>query len=462
LIGGLDDDTHKPSSDMRLALPTDPADALTTDFYMDSFSSKPTLHVQAIIVKAATAIAKRKFLDIIHPSNSCNQILTTSDAIHAGLVVRRSQASRILTADLWYPSNRINARPFRNYMRFMFNLPVLPSDPNDTHVSDTSGCQVNTCYGCKSTHRLKKTAGAYEIDPTGDHASSGCPAAHKARYRSHNGIALTLRNFAREAGLEANTEPPTASLLLDEFSDEECRLMFPKNANAATKQLAAEAGKLALEIKALTYDGQTSKAKFRSQELLQLRRRLSDKVQGRRIDVHMLNPTSHDSRWVDVSGIHPSCKTYRVASCNFVKALDDAEIAASSHGVPNTMTKTCSPRIASAAKAKHATYKLITTLADRQLELGQRSGAHDFIPAIHSHEGELSSAFFNLIEWLTTQYALHTKSLGLTHGYSTKFLTAVYRGRLKDAIFVAIANGFGAMLGAAGLPTPVGALRAGR
>jgi hypothetical protein len=336
-------------------------------------------------------------------------------------------------------------------MRFMFNLPPLPTTDVETIISETSGCQVNICHSCKSSKRLEATPGVFELDPTGDHASSGCPAGHGARYRSHNGISRILRKFAREAGLDAEIEPPTADLLLNHFSDNECRLMFPKQTDTKTKLLAAKAAELALDIKD---DSDHDLAATKRQQLNALQRELSDKVQGRRIDVAMTNPSTGDCRWVDVSGVHPTSKTYRTATGRFVTRLLDADRAATDKGLPNKMTREPSPRVISASKDKHATYALLTSLADHQRQLNKRSGDHEFIPAVHTHEGELAPAFFNLIEWITGQYGLHTKTLGLTHGFATRHLTAIFRGRLKDAVFASIASGFGTMLGASGLPMP--------
>jgi hypothetical protein len=55
--------------------------------------------------------------------------------------------------------------------------------------------------------------------------------------------------LAREIGLEATSEPPTTNLLLNEFTDEQCRLMFPKNPNKATNKTAGEANQLVLRIR---------------------------------------------------------------------------------------------------------------------------------------------------------------------------------------------------------------------
>jgi hypothetical protein len=347
--------------------------------------------------------------------------------------------------------------PFRDSVRCHFNLPQIPTDHAGLITSEAAGCQLAICATCKDKRRDSKDPRAREIDPTGDHASSGCHPCSGPRYRLHNGVRDVLRDFAIEAGLQATNEPATSSLLLDDFNDEQCRLMFPKEQTRETKRLAERAGVLAIEIADLEdridVTRETNAKRFKLREL-QLK--LSDNVQGRRIDLHIVDSASQDSRWIDVAGVHPTCATYRKKTIKFVRKLQEAELRAEETMTANPMAKISVALIESTEGRKETTYSLLTALADNQKRLRRRQGEHKFVPAVFTHNGELSPKLFDLVEWLSLHYKTHSASLDFTHGRAAKQLSAEFRTRLKDALQTAIANGYGAMLRAAGLPKPRG------
>ena len=84
---------------------------------------------------------------------------------------------------------------------------------------------------CQSVH-----AGSSPfLDAVGCHASSNCPSAHQARNRRHNYIMRVLAAAAKEAGLNSKFEPDTFNLLLGDFSQANCKRMFPRNASQLYK-----------------------------------------------------------------------------------------------------------------------------------------------------------------------------------------------------------------------------------
>jgi hypothetical protein len=74
------------------------------------------------------------------------------------------------------------------------------------------------------------------LDCNANHASSGCPATQRPRLQEHNAIVRTIATFAEEAGLQTKREPDTLSLLLNEFSPENCRRLFPKSSSSQSRQ----------------------------------------------------------------------------------------------------------------------------------------------------------------------------------------------------------------------------------
>jgi hypothetical protein len=152
-------------------------------------------------------------------SNKINTSFTLSDYI-----VSSSQS----------PSSLIFAQPFKRgfnqpfssktyiaFCRFFLGLPP----------PITVGNAVSTSSADYPLQPCLEHVGHY-LDANACHASA-CTAAYKARNIKHNNIVRVLSAAATEAGLEATREPDTHTLLLAEFSKEDCRRIFPKKLNIA-------------------------------------------------------------------------------------------------------------------------------------------------------------------------------------------------------------------------------------
>ena len=93
---------------------------------------------------------------------------------------------------------------------------------------------------CQSVH-----AGSSPfLDAVGCHASSNCPSAYSARNRRHNYIMRVLSSAAKESGLNTKVEPDTFSLLMGDFSQANCKRMFPKRASKLIRIVSMQSSTL--------------------------------------------------------------------------------------------------------------------------------------------------------------------------------------------------------------------------
>jgi hypothetical protein len=87
-----------------------------------------------------------------------------------------------------------------------------------------------------------------------------------------------------------------------------------------------------------------------------------------------------------------------------------------------------------------------------QVRKGIRTTKPIFTPCIFSHMGEMAPTAVETVELITRAYKASLSFRFFEDGISIKKRTAEFRGRFKDALMVAISNGFGTTLAAAGMP----------
>ena len=111
-----------------------------------------------------------------------------------------------------------------------------------------------------------------------------------------------------------------------------------------------------------------------------------------------------------------------------------------------------SPAVAATVKKKFATYSLMTNLAKLQKAKRAREFASQFLACVVSHEGEMSSDVFLIIEQLALCVRANAEN-DATCGYPPAQVSAEFRRRAKDSVATAIATGFGRALCTTGFPT---------
>ena len=301
---------------------------------------------------------------------------------------------------------------------------------------------------CEST--LECVESRALLDPTGAHAV-GCRGIARTRAHTHSLLLEAVRELAVEAGTSAIREPSTAGLLGDEFSAEQCRSLFPKRAAAGNQQAAELAADLAKKIT----DINTPHRELRSlhAELSKQLTVIGDDGVGRRVDVAVSEAGEQDL-WIDVSVAHSTANSYLAkTACWFAREVEAEEMARAT-GIKNVMDAVLSPVITDAVKRKYNTYSLLTQLAVLQHAKRARRCRPKFLACIISHEGEMSSDVFTLIEDLT-KLVKKAAAADFLLGYSPVQIAAQFRRRAKDRIATAVAAGFGRTLASIGYPTPL-------
>ena len=84
----------------------------------------------------------------------------------------------------------------------------------------------------------KAGASTNRVDCHGNHACGNCPATSAGNHRRHNLTKFTIGRYAERADLCAGSqrEPQTHTLLINQFTKEECRRLFPKVITIAYKK----------------------------------------------------------------------------------------------------------------------------------------------------------------------------------------------------------------------------------
>ena len=76
------------------------------------------------------------------------------------------------------------------------------------------------------------------LDANGDHAIA-CSSTYRPRSQTHSNFNHIIKGFCEEAELTVQLEPPTHTVLVDEYSSAQCRNLFQCNPSAATREKAA-------------------------------------------------------------------------------------------------------------------------------------------------------------------------------------------------------------------------------
>jgi hypothetical protein len=406
------------------------------DFIPNLLTDYPKIKPQALITRAIHEHKLRKLRLQTVLDKDDDPDTTPSDLVNilSGSITSRSQLSRVFRSPLYYEHNRIPNPPFIAWLRAYLTLPQLLTNAATTQHHDTT---VNCC-------RLNHPGPPQTLDASGDHAA-GCKSAFGPRYKLHTNLAQAFVKAAHSIGLDADREPPTASLLDNQFSPAECAAMFPKNPNRADRERA----KLVSEaISNLPHaDGAERKACLQNiQDLLRL---VPPATQGRRVDACITNDRG-DTLWLDVGATHTSVPSSRTPEAKFLIAeVYQDDLRRSEH-------RPMTPAVLRRVKVKNEHYTPLLIKAQLQLVARRSRQKIGFLAAIVTHTGQFSNGIFSAIEFLSMAALRRAKAAGhRDDGVTPARFTAGFRTALKDRLATAIVTGYGKMLGAAGLPQSV-------
>jgi hypothetical protein len=372
---------------------------------------------------------------------------------HTDLLTRRSQQTRTLQAPLCYKENRISAKPFIYFMRYLMGLPRLirpgrPTMPRPAvppehlvqHEGSTIGFVAEVCalnHGCQC---LLLEDGAHEIS---------CPSTFGARYGAHGRITRVLARAAIEVGASVKYEPPTREILLNQFAEEECKSLCPKVSSVATRDRATVISLLLHKMATVTRN--SSESRDTLEKLGVALRSLPGETKGVRLDLE-ISLTDGRVVWCDFTGIHPTTTSVLARLRAFLRLNGIVDDVAAGVVANSSTARLPSPAVVEATKLKRLRYHTLVELAANQVASRRRTVLPILVPGVVTHSGELGPDLIGLIEMLTMVAGKGFKKGWQSRGLSRSRFTAIFRTKVKDALMAANAEGFGQALVAAGNP----------
>jgi hypothetical protein len=253
---------------------------------------------------------------------------------------------------------------------------------------------------------------------------------------------------AKEAGLLVKAEPDSHSLLLGEFTKQDCRRLFPKQASKRYKVAFDKLVHAFDEVSApYCTMSKTEKDSLLRQCLDALPALPDANSVGLRVDLSLESLETGEVKWVDVAGVHTTANSYigRETEIVFTRRLAMAEHLAQRN--PRQSLKVGpSPTVAEKAKAKTEKYSRLMLVAKKQLHEGKRPIMPEFCPFIISDFGELGVAAENLQEWIVSHYRRRCKLAGTADGVPTEEKVRRFRRQFRLGIQLALASGLGQMI----------------
>ena len=388
--------------------------------------------VQSMLMELVNDRAKRTLEEEVL-NKACTATLSKSDAAHLLITTRRSQLSRVITSPRGLRENEVQSAYFSATLLHYLNLP----QPQiwGPGMLGAGNCRAEICRNNHDTNHL--------LDQNGDHLV-GCTSTHQARQALHDSFNRVLARAATEIpGMTVRVEPPTVELLHGDYTEEECRSLFPSRSTVALQNQAATCAKLIQRL----HDSVGPEREAHQHALTEFLRSIGDGEKGLRADIAITAPNGLLAL-VDGSCIHSTCMSYRDKNFDFLR--DKAVRNVFNTGDDAQM----SPAVKEAEEKKKAKYlPLLNRIKAREERVGIRhSGQAQFFGCIMTHDGEFSDGTFQLIEWLVKQYRVSLSDDDIWGNLSRGAMAADFRSRIKDALVTAMANGWGRMLKEGGFP----------
>ena len=180
----------------------------------------------------------------------------------------------------------------------------------------------------------------------------------------HSFLKWAIHHLGGLAGCHAVIEPPTNRILLEEYTPQQCRGLFPAHPSKKERQKAEKLHMEFEEILQLPQNSTRTKmrdANARLQALLTQRK----KKKGLRLDVWLTDPSTGEEAFVDMACTHPTAKAHISAELKRTKQRLAAEDKATK--------KLEGAAVEKMEKAKRSTYALLHSIALRQTAAGLRT-----------------------------------------------------------------------------------------
>jgi hypothetical protein len=202
---------------------------LDISFYEGLFIDSPDLKMQKDL---AEGIHRVQAARVARQETASGQGgVTDSDMVAA---LAHGRPTRIYVAPLSKKKHRMVPERFIAYTRFVLRIPQLQKLDNaraesglDYHVESCIGAHTKEVKGEPDSEQVRA---ARLMDLNGNHANSNCLTTMAGRAHIHNELVNAVYDAALEAGVKAQPRPQTHVMLLNQFTAEECRTLFPRQA----------------------------------------------------------------------------------------------------------------------------------------------------------------------------------------------------------------------------------------
>jgi hypothetical protein len=447
LLTSLHVNCFKPGHPISSIIPEDVDQILDGTFANSFINNNNHSRVQGTIVEAIQALQWSEIRDDAvrmgeMPGHTRDQQSTAS---HILAITSKSQLTRVFTSNLGDPRCRIPAVKFVPWARWWFGLPQLTTIANfQTHSGHDYTMDV-----CKCDHKGSPLQGQ-GLDANGDHACS-CPAAHRARNRTHNNCVWTIASAARDAGYQVTVEPAMSEVLVGQLTPAQCAQAFPDLSTKSLRLRAERMAQLNRQIREHTgsvevYVKLLSKRDVYVAELMREGKAL-------RFDISMTTPDMKQTSLVDFASVHITQVAYGAHTFKFFKEEHARMgprvlLAGSAKNLFND--RTASGPVIQSARRKRIKYAEPVKKALGQFDRHERPDRPTFFPCIYSHRGEMGGGLFSLVEMMSMAVKAAYARKGERAWLDPKLASAMFRSRLKDRLATTMAIGWAGQLRDAG------------
>lgn len=263
----------------------------------------------------------------------------------------------------------------------------------------------------------------------------------------HKRVNIAILKLANPiVGLTLEREPATSGVLLNVFTAQECRKLFPKRSNKKRREAAVELfrrlGELRkLEPNSLQFKNLVEELRASVDQLPDLDEKIEDRFKtGRRLDAQ-ITTSAGETVWLDATIIHSSSKSK--AAAELKRNIDSAKL--------DFLSRPGSRALEDAEQRKRDHYQPMLNIARMQKLANKRTHEPKFFAVAISTFGELSEDTLKLQEWLVFQYKTHVAEQGpRDDGRTCAELTAQFRQRFRHSLYIEVAKGTAHMIRAAG------------
>jgi hypothetical protein len=365
-----------------------------------------------LLKRITQAMNDKSIRSLIH-NFVTNQDAVGSDLSRADIVAAahmiKSSRNLFLRVDQTKKKMKMPARHFVTVIRQILMLPQDPADVTNLRNGRlldgqqleyaTEACNASGhCYG-------------QPVDLHGCHANGNCAPSKAAVGARHTSLKRNIIEGLKEAGMTAVKDaPPTAELLLHEFSEQQCRALFPVLRTEARSEVAETMLALTDEYSVLCKKVMLNEEEARrKEELVQAMHDIFDqtnlesealktnnnkKFKGLRLDVSAIDHKG-DQFWIDVTcGSGLSTGLLRRAKPWADRVLRDRlEPTRTPSGAQPQH-----PRLVGLVNDKGATYAPMMRIATRQKMQRLRDEEPILVPAAITAEGILSKELVKFIK----------------------------------------------------------------